>query len=242
MKTARREIGGPFVFIPLERIVNAMNSSASMVLQILSGENIDPTNAFVQNFGGDYTHFAVPTGAAIDAWETWREKIDDNDQNKVMVAAIAFTVINQNILSFKLFMSGYTVGAGALFRQVLEGMALAYLCSSKELNVLEQFINDKYSTNKAVGQLTRNAEKIHVRRQALQSLNKAYEFYHKYAHPSKLAMAAGANFDNGGVPNIGPFFDPEKLKEYAKEVKGRISFAKTLPGTIAGLERNLSEW
>ena len=140
-------------------------------------------------------------------------------------------------------MSGYTVASGVLFRQVLEGMSFAYLCSVKTLPFLDTFMKyPNYSTEKSVEQLCKRAIAAHVRRDALNTFTKAYDFYHRYAHPTKLTMSAGANFSMGGVPNIGPFFDPDKIEEYRKEVRGRIGFTKTLPGTITGLARNLSEW
>jgi len=46
--------------------------------------------------------------AALDLWGQFRDTIHDTDERRVAVTAIAFTTINQNIMSFKLFMSGYT--------------------------------------------------------------------------------------------------------------------------------------
>lgn len=134
------------------------------------------------------------------------------------------------------------MASGALFRQVLEGVSLASLCSAKSLTVLDRFLDDKYSPNKAVTDLVKHAEKVRVNRAALQTLASQYNFYHKYAHLSRLTIAAGANFSRGGLPNVGAYFDPGKLAEYGKEARGRLSFAKALPNFVKGVARNVSVW
>jgi hypothetical protein len=186
--------------------------------------------------------FADSTTTALYLWSQFRESLGDDDERRLAVAAVAFTAINQNISSYKLFMSGYTVASGSLFRQVLEGVSLASLCSAKSLTVLDRFIENKYSTKNAVTDLARHALKAHLKRDAIQSLLKAYEFYHRYAHLTRLTIAAGANFSLGGAPNVGAYFDPAKLPEYRKEVKSRISFAKVLPNIISGVARNVAAW
>jgi hypothetical protein len=109
--------------------------------------------AFDKEFRGELDAFAEAATAALDLWGQFRDTIDDPDERRVAVTAIAFTAINQNIMSFKLFMCGYTVASGALFRQVHEGVSLASLCAAKSLPVLDRFLRDEYSANKAVTDL-----------------------------------------------------------------------------------------
>jgi hypothetical protein len=201
-----------------------------------------PRAAFAREFGNEFSSFADLTTAALDQWSQFRETLGNDDQRRLVVAAVAFTAINQNISSYKLFMTGYTVASGGLFRQVLEGVSLALLCSTNSLTVLDRFIENKYSTKNAVADLARHADKAHVNRAAFQTLIGAYEFYHKYAHLTKLTIAAGANFSVGGAPNVGAYFDPAKLLEYRKEVRGRLSFAKTLPNVVRGVAKNVASW
>jgi hypothetical protein len=214
----------------------------SIVLQDLKSTDDGARAAFEKEFGGELGRFAEATVAALDFWSQFRNTIEDTDERRVAVTAIAFTAINQNIASYKLFMSGYMVASGALFRQVLEGVCLAFLCSAKSLPVLDRFLADRYSSNKAVSDLAKNAKKAHVNRAALQTLIEQYEFYHKYAHLTRLTIATGANFSLGGLPIVGAHFDPGKLREYGKEIRGRVSFAKTLPNFITGVALNVSSW
>jgi hypothetical protein len=57
-----------------------------------------------------------------------------------------------------------------------------------------------------------------------------------------LAIAAGLNFSAGGAPNVGAYFDPDKLPEYRMEVRGRVSFAKALRNVIGAVARNVAAW
>jgi hypothetical protein len=213
-----------------------------IVLNDLRSRDDEARAAFEKEFGSELPAFADATTAALDAWSRFRDTIEDTDERRVAVTAVAFTAINQDISSFKLFMSGYTVASGALFRQVLEGVSLAFLCSAKPLTVLDQFLENRYSTNKAVGDLAKHAQKAHVNRAALQTLVDQYEFDHKYAHLTMLTIATGANFSLGGLPNVGAYFDPGKRREYGREVRSRVSFAKTLPNFMIGVARNVAAW
>lgn len=221
---------------------NERSHLRELVLRDLRSSDEEARAAFEREFGSAVSEFAEATTTALDLWGQFRDPIEDTDERRVAVTAVAFTAINQNIASYKLFMSGHIVAAGALFRQVLEGVSLAFLCSTKSLSVLDRFLANKYSTNKAVGDLVRQAKKAHVNRDALQTVIDQYEFYHQYAHLTRLTIAAGANFSLGGLPNVGAHFDPGKIPEHGKEIRGRVRFAKILPNFVIGLTRNVAAW
>ena len=106
-----------------------------IVLQDLQSADEGARAAFHQEFGGELAAFAEATSTALDRWHQFVEPIAEDASRQLAVAAIAFTALNQNIMSYKLFMTGYTVASGALFRQVLEGASLALVCSAKSLTV-----------------------------------------------------------------------------------------------------------
>jgi hypothetical protein len=213
-----------------------------IVLYDLRSSDEGAKTAFHQEFGAELGTFAEATVTALTRWRQFMEPIAQDASRQLSVAAIAFTAINQNIMSYKLFMTGYTVASGALFRQVLEGVSLALVCSAKSLTVLDRYLDNKYSPSKAVSDLARHAVQVNIPRAGLQTVLDAYEFYHKYAHLTRLTIAAGLNFSAGGVPNVGAYFDPDKLPEYRKEVRGRVSFAKALPNVIGAVARNVAAW
>jgi hypothetical protein len=101
---------------------------------------------------------------------------------------------------------------------------------------------DKYSTNDSIHHLNRNAKAAGVNPESLKTLNAAYRFFHKFAHPTKLTIAASANFSKEAAPNLGAFFDPAKKAEYEKDINGRVSFAGVLPNAVDGVANNLKAW
>jgi len=213
-----------------------------LVLRDLRSTDEGAKTAFHREFGDQLSAFAGATTIALDRWQQFMEPIAEDASRELMVAAIVFTALNHNIMSFKLFMAGYTVASGALFRQVLEGTSLALVCSAKSLTVLDRFIEAKYSPSKAVGDLAKHADEVNIPRSGLQTVLNAYEFYHRYAHLSRLTIAAGLNFSVGGAPNVGAYFDPDKLSEYRKEIRGRVSFANALPNVVSAVAKNVSGW
>ncbi|KER71895.1 hypothetical protein HR51_16770 [Burkholderia cepacia] len=197
---------------------------------------------FYNCFGAEIDEFAKHMAITLWRWHELYEALPDNDERQGMVVGIVFTTVNLNAQSFKVFISGYTVAAGALFRQVMEGIALALLCSTKGLTVLDNFVTDKYSTNDAIHHLNKNAKSVGVNLESLKKLNATYRFFHKFSHPTKLTIAASANFSKGATPNLGAFFDPAKRNEYKKDIAGRISFTRVLPNALDGVARNLKAW
>lgn len=213
-----------------------------IVINDLCSSDEGAKGAFRKEFGDELQAFADAAAIALLFWEQFRDTIDDTDDRCIAVTAIAFTAINQNIMSFKLFMSGYTVASGALFRLVLEGVSLASLCAVNSLPVLDRYLKDEYSPNKAVTDLAKYAAKVRVNHRALATLVQQYKFYHKYAHLSQVTIAAGANLSMNGQPNVGAFFDPGKIGEYGREVRSRVSFTKILPNFMQGVMQNMASW
>ncbi len=213
---------------------------ATLVSGDLRSPDAESKAEFLRHFHAEELVFTTSTTAALAQWAEYFEGLEESNEPGKVVGAVAFTAINHNISSFKLFMSGYIVASGSLFRQVLEGVSLALLCSTKSLSVLDRFMKDKYSTKNAVADLAKQARVVGVKPEAVRTLQAAYTFYHRYSHLSKLTIAAGANFSLGGVPNVGAYFDPSKLPEYRKEVKGRVSLAKVLPNIVSIIVRNSS--
>jgi len=160
------------------------------------------------------------------------------DEGRGLVAALAYTALMLNLLSMKLFLSGHIVAAGALFRQVLESIALALLCSKRELGVRQRFQNDAYSANDAVTHLVRRSKQLNLKPDAVQRVQDAQKFYHKYSHVGRLTIASAMAFDGAGL-YVGAAFDKGKLNSYDQEFQGRRSLAAVLPNFIAAVSQHL---
>lgn len=195
---------------------------------------------FLAHFETEIKDFVEHMILAYLKWQELESMIND-DQRKAYVAAIVFTTINLHIVSFRLFLSGYPVAAGNLERQVIETIALAILCSEKSLNVLDRYIDNAYTTNKAVGHLKKHKDKLQVSQDGLEALEKGLKFYHKYSHPSLLTIAEQIGFQDQAL-YLGPSFDEGKIAEYEKEVKGRVSLARTFSNVIQGVVHRVAKW
>jgi hypothetical protein len=157
------------------------------------------------------------------------------------VAALAYAAINLHILSLKVFLSGHIVAAGNLFRQVLESIALALLCSSKNSDVLDRFMADKYTTNNAIRDVLRKWRKLGLKADAKQPLERSQEFYHKYSHISRLTLGNFISFSEPGL-YVGTSFDKAKIDEYRREVNSRVNLAEVFENFVAGVKQNVSQW
>lgn len=183
---------------------------------------------------------ATATAASmLSVFTVW---LRDDDIDRIRVVGMLKTSLILQLSSFKLFMFGQTVASGALFRQVIEGVSLAFLFSVKNLPFLTRYEANTYTGKDAVRDLRRHAGVARVNPRALTAIGQAYEFNHRFAHLSKLTIAASTNFSKGGIPHFGAQFDTAKLPEYTKEARNRARFAHVLPGAVARVCGNLAKW
>ena len=141
----------------------------------------------------------------------------------------------------KLLLSGNTVASGNLFRQVLETIAVALLCSGKALGVLDRFVNDKYSTNDAIRDVLRNVDRLELKEDGVKALQNGQKFYHKYSHVTKLTIGVAESFAGEGI-YVGASFDEGKMDFYAKEVAGRLGLARVFNTFVAAVKANVAKW
>ena len=197
---------------------------------------------FLDNFGEETERFIELMANAFLRWSEL-DSLAGQDERKANVSGLVFSAITQNIISVRLFLSGYIVAAGNTQRQVLETIALALLCSCKQLDILEGFMQDKYSTNNAVRDALRHKDKLNVKNGALEVLRDSRVFYHMYSHPTRATLASHIRFsDQGGALYVGASFDEGKLEQYKKEVDGRVSLAEVLENFVQGVINNVSSW
>jgi hypothetical protein len=224
------------ISLALDDEVSAFRQSVSYAL---TSKDLEPRFAFAKHFPNANAAVSEAIAVALSMLTLFTYKIDDHDHDRIRVMSLMFSVMSHQVSSFELFMSGHTVAADGLFRQVIEGVSLGFLFSVRSLGFLARFEAGQYTANGAVADLRRQAENVHVRKEALETVLEAYRFYHKYAHVSKLTMAATVNFSQN-APHIGALFDEDKLPQYAKEVRSRVSFARKMPNAVHGICRNLA--
>jgi hypothetical protein len=207
----------------------------------ITSDNAEVRAEFLKRFAPDVERFSDAMARAFGNWRMLDAEIK-GDEKRAYVSALVFTAITLHIQSMKLFLSGHEVAAGNLSRQVVESIALALVCSSKELNVLDRFMEDKYSTNIAVRDALCHCDKLGINKDAAKALSETQDFYHKYSHPTHLTLAVAMPFSKPGLLYVGASFDEGKLSAYEKEVGLRVSVAEVFPGFVDGVRANVAKW
>jgi len=205
----------------------------------LLSDDSEVRSEYIKLYDADVKRFSEVMARAVVAWRPLDN--DSKDERRGYVAALSYAAITLHVVSFKLFLSGHIVAAGNLFRQVVESIALALLCSGKDLGFLDRFIADKYSSSDAVRDVLRNWEKLGLKADAAEPMKNGQNFYHKYSHISRLTLANLISFSESGI-YVGAAFDEEKVDAYNKEVAGRVSLAEAFESFIEGVKVNVSKW
>jgi len=146
-------------------------------------------------------------------------------------------------MGLKIFLIGLIIPSGNIMIQVVEIIALASLCSSEKMNVLDRFIKGTYSSHKAVSSALKHAEELGFNKEGIESLEKARLWYSKYSHPTMLTLSAHFPFE---APEqglyLGACFDEAKRDEYSKELIGRVGLAEHFSNFVDGIRLNLRRW
>lgn len=220
--------------------METLPEAKSMIYTEITTADPEVTASFLKRYEDQAAEFAELMAQAMIAWHELANKVEEHEK-VVFVANIAYCAIMFHVQSMKLFLSGHIVAAGNLSRQVLESIAMALLCSGKTLNILDRFINDKYSTKNAVRDVQRQSKVLGLRKEALATLAEAENFYHVFSHFSKMTVGAATSFSQQTL-YVGASFDEAKTHAYDSEVKNRLSLAKVFPNFIATVLWNVSEW
>ena len=156
--------------------METVEQARETILKELISDDQEVRAEFMKLFDADAKVFAGAMAQAFVGWRALDSEVK-GDERRAHVSALVHTAITLNILSLKLLLSGQTVAAGNLFRQVIESIALALLCSGKNLDVLARFMKDKYSSTVAVRDVLRHAEKLSLKGDALKALRNSRRPY-----------------------------------------------------------------
>ena len=210
------------------------------ILAKLTSDDPDVRAEYLKLFEDDVKIFSDAMAQAYIKWCSLRAEAQDNEK-RGPISALVFTAIRLHILSMELFLSGHLEAAGNLTRQVIEAMSLALVCSGKDQEIFEKFMEAKYSTSVAVRDAVRHAEKLGLNADGVKALRNTQDFYHKYSHLTPITIAIGMSFSEGGL-YIGATFDKGKVKAYTKEASLRVNLAKIFPNFVDGIMANVAKW
>jgi hypothetical protein len=217
-----------------------LEEAQKKILKELTEEDVEVRGEFLKLFSAEVIKFSEAMAEAFLNWRTLDLGAEKNDKH-AYISALVYTSIHLHILSMKLFISGFSVAAGNLFRQVVETIALTLLCSGKDLIFLDKFMKNEYSTQKSVQDLFRHKDRLGLKRNLIEELKNAVNFYHKYSHISLLTIASWTSFSKKSQ-YVGSSFDQGKIELYKKEINGRINLAVVLSNFIDGVKTNFEKW
>jgi hypothetical protein len=213
---------------------------AAVVARELSSDDAEVRGEFIKRYAKQVDTFARDMAQALINWRTLDAGVG-KDERRAYVSGLVYTSTTLHITSMKLLLAGQMVAAGNLYRQVVETIALALLCSGgKRLHVLEAFIADKYSTNDAVRDLLRHGKTLGVNENA-KMLKDVQDFNHKYSHPTVFTIGYGMEFGGNGL-YVSAAFDPKKVDFYDKEVSSRCGCASVFSNFVDGVKMNVAKW
>lgn len=195
---------------------------------------------YFKHFKPDIEKFIDAMTSAFLEWRALDNNIHD-DERRAYVSGLVHTSITLHLLSLKLFVSGHTVAAGNLMRQVIESIALALLCAGKNLGILEQFMEGTYRTNNAIRDVKKHSPFLMLKQDGVSALADSQKFYHQYSHPTRLTLAAGISWTEKGL-YVGASFDEGKLEAYSKEINSRVGLAEVFVNFIHAVNANLHKW
>jgi hypothetical protein len=210
------------------------------ILFEITSDDREARGEYLKRFEGQARTFSAAMGEAVMGWRSLDDRVGRNER-LAYVSGLVYTAITLQILSMKLLLSGQTVAAGNLFRQALESIAAALLCSSKDLDFLQSFMGEKYSTSNAVRDVRRHRKRLGLLEEGVKVLEKAHRFYHKLSHPTKFTIAYTMSFSTKGL-FAGASFDEGKLFAYTKEIEGRTGLAKVFPNFVQAVKANVAKW
>lgn len=220
--------------------MESFEESRRKIIAEITSDEPEVRGAYLEMYSEQVEEFGSGMANAILAWR----EIDANsekEEDRAYVSALVYCAITLHIQSMRLFLSGHLIAAGNLSRQVIEAIAMALLCSSRQLTVLQRFIRDEYSPNKAVRDLLRHYEELGLRKDGVEILERAQFFFHKFSHPSKLTLGAITSFSEEGL-YVGASFDEGKVTEYDKEIAGRVSLAGVFENFVEAVKVNIATW
>ena len=163
-----------------------------------------------------------------------------------LVAAFVFGVLDDLVVSTKLLLAGNLPTAGNQMRQAVEGIAMAFLCSTEDLLIIETKTKNRPPVmarywekvwdedrrtqgHLALRRLGWNAGALRVNADAVTRLGLAKKHYNGFSHCGTLTIASRVSLGEPGTVYLGGHFDPAKLDAYRVEMNERIGLCRVLP-------------
>ena len=193
---------------------------------------------FVERYSEQLEKFLDHMAATFIDWRKFDAEVS-KDLPGAHISSLLYGAFHTHVVAMKLFISGLMIPAGNSQRYVLESLATALLLSKPNLGFLKLYLENQYSTTKAIRDLRRNAKSLLLKRDALKTLERQSKFYDLSSHPTLLTLGSLMTFNaENPLTVLGGCFDEGKSFAYDKEIASRVSLASIFPNIIYGCRRN----
>ncbi len=211
------------------------------IRNILSGlEDESIQGSFLSAYSGQIDHFILLMEQAFKSWDECDKIVLQNPTApNAFITALVYTALHSHIVALKLFLTGLMVPSGNTQRYVLECIAMAFLLARPSLGVAKNYMENKYSTTKAVSKVIKHHKLLGLNKEATETLGSHIKHYDKFSHPTILSLSAVMTIQN---PNpqiiLGGAYDAGKTFVYDREIASRICLAKVFPNIIEAVKIN----
>lgn len=211
---------------------------------------------FAEHLGTELDQLAAALAPCFEWMDPITEAADRAGTRQAgLVAGFGLGTLDDLLVATKLLLSGKLAAAGNVMRQVIEGVAMAVLCTADAPLILERrkvgpvmgcywerawASHHTVQAHHALKQLDWNAEQLRLRRPALERLERAKRHYNQFSHCGWATIASRADRHTPGLVHLGGHFDEGKLDVYQQEMQERIGLCSVLPQILAYLHEALT--
>ena len=214
-----------------------LNDLKEKTLQLLSQDSAEVRHLFLRTFRREVSGFASSIAEALSGWHLWHDhfmKSDIKHEREDLCINLMLSVISLQLQSMQLFLSGFLAPSGNTQRQVMETIALAYLCADRRIDVYQKFLNRKYSVNKSIRDLKRHHKSMGVNFEAVDFMEFCLKQFSQLSHATNQSLGSSRTGNGLGV-FLGPGFDGAHIDSYKIEISHRVGMATKLCNIMVGV-------
>lgn len=206
---------------------------------VVIDELFDPDESVREQFKNRFSAQVISFSEAIAPAFARFQKFSEDGQccaQGALCCGFVHGVLDDLVTSVKLLLTGKLTASGNLFRQAIEGMCMAIMCSHQDM----LSIGDKECSywklveagakeaegHLAPKQLVKNWDRLGLTLQGAEQLKTNVASYNQHSHAGIMAMAYRMELAPNGAIYIGGHFDEAKVAGYETELIQRIELAK----------------
>jgi len=193
---------------------------------------------FIMHFGEEVRQFEATIASIYIQWREFEQNYSGNLDADIVIVTV-FLILARLVHAMKLLMTGHVTLAGVARRMVIEAIALAILFSKHGMPYLNEYKEDKFSVNKAIGKIIKHHKKLNINKKALEKMEAIRDSYNKLSHATITSMID--IIDKDGI-YLGPQFNENNLSIFNNEISSCLSLSNFLTDIVSGITSNMREW